>query len=701
MLRITLIFISLHLITRPVLSQFSFERIFDVKVMKNDKVLSRAWEGGLNYPIFSNGDIDGNGISDIIAFDKSGQRLIGFLNENLLFTPLNFNEDFIYGYDHKWMLFNDYNCDGHQDIFAGEANGITVFKNNGDFSFSDGIKIQAETELGIENIFVSTTDIPGIADVDGDGDIDILTFESSGSFIEFYENNSMDNSHSCGLSFTKKSNCWGQIKESDLNNTILFNQDCNASLNKTLGGGVHAGSTITILDHNKDGRSDILLSDLTSNDLVLLTNSSVQEDKIISMDMNFPIYDKPISLNTFPYASLVDVNQNGKKDLLISSNSESGDNTTILWYENKEGGDGKDTFYFQHDQFLVGDMLDFGSASYPIFVDENQDGLMDLLVGNHNNIKDGSKSSSFCLLRNVGTLNQPAFEVIDEDYLHFSTTDEHYLYPAIGDIDNDGDDDLLIGLENGKVLYYHNQAEQNQPYDFILASGNFEGIDVGKYAAPTLFDVNEDGAIDLLLGNESGSLTYFENQSTFGYDFTVKQSNWGNISTQEIDRGYFYGFSTPFLFEHDSSIHLLVGGASGKIQFYYDIKKEDPSGFELDHANFCTKDGGYSKPVMYDLNNDGFLELVNGSLSGGLAYYQGIAPNYRSAPNVQKTIDYQIHGEVILVQNPKLQSIKIIDLKGRTLQYSTGPSIIAPKSRGTYIMLIQLGDEFIPRAFIK
>ena len=310
-------------------------------------------------------------------------------------------------------------------------------------------------------------------------------------------------------------------------------------------------------------------------------------------------------------------------------------------------------------------------------------------------IKDGGISGDVSL---IGTT--PTFTIGDagaEDAALVFDGNAQDFYIAL----DDSADDLLIGLENGKVLYYHNQAEQNQPYDFILASGNFEGIDVGKYAAPTLFDINEDGAIDLLLGNESGSLTYFENQSTIGYDFTVKQSNWGNISTQEIDRGYFYGFSTPFLFEHDSSIHLLVGGASGKIQFYYDIKKEDPSGFELDDANFCTKDGGYSKPVMYDLNNDGFLELVNGSLSGGLAYYQGIAPNYRSAPNVQKTIDYQIHGEVILVQNPEVQSIKIIDFRGRTLQYSTGPSIIAPKSRGTYIMLIQLGDEFIPRAFIK
>ena len=596
-------------------------------------------------------------------------------------------------------MFQDYNCDGFEDVFAGEANGITVFKNNGDFSFSEGIKIQSETENGLENIFVSGDDIPGISDIDGDGDIDILTFESNGSFIELHENISIDNFNSCGLSFSKTSNCWGQIKESDINNTILLNQDCSEKSEKTLGGGLHAGSTITIIDHNKDGKSDVIIGDLTSSSMFLLTNSSENGDKIVSIDMNFPIDSKPININIFPYASYVDENHDNQNDLIIASNNKtSGDNSTILFYENT--GEVQDEFSYKNDIFLVGEMLDFGTCAYPIFVDENKDGLTDILVGNNSLIEDGEKYATLTLLRNTGTVNNPIFEIINEDYLGFSTSNESYLYPAIGDIDNDGDNDLLIGLESGKILYYNNQAGQNESYKFILASGNFEGIDVGKYAAPILFDINRDGNIDLLSGNQDGSLNYFENQNSNGFDFSVEQKNWGNVSTQELENGYFYGYSTPHIFKTDSNLNLIVGGESGKIQLFQNIGEEINSELVLDETNFCSKDGGFSKPIMSDLNNDGYLDLITGNISGGLAYHKGIHSNTVKMIS-NDFIHYSIVNKKIHFQIPNIRSVRLFDINGRLLDNSSSENIDVPNLRGTYLILVELKDRLISAKFVK
>ena len=57
--------------------------------------------------------------------------------------------------------------------------------------------------------------------------------------------------------------------------------------------------------------------------------------------------------------------------------------------------------------------------------------------------------------------------------MDFESSEETYLYPTIGDIDKDGDDDLLLGLKNGEILYYNNTAGAGNPYSFVLADGEF------------------------------------------------------------------------------------------------------------------------------------------------------------------------------------------------------------------------------------
>ncbi|MCB0779375.1 MAG: hypothetical protein KDC03_07565, partial [Flavobacteriales bacterium] len=42
------------------------------------------------------------------------------------------------------------------------------------------------------NLFVTQVDVPGIVDVDGDGDLDVLTFSIFGSYMEYHKNLSME-----------------------------------------------------------------------------------------------------------------------------------------------------------------------------------------------------------------------------------------------------------------------------------------------------------------------------------------------------------------------------------------------------------------------------------------------------------------------------------------------------------------------------
>lgn len=64
------------------------------------------------------------------------------------------------------------------------------------------------------NLYVSSIDIPAIEDVDGDGDLDIITFSILGSQVEYHKNLSMERYGDCdSLDYELRNKCWGFFTE--------------------------------------------------------------------------------------------------------------------------------------------------------------------------------------------------------------------------------------------------------------------------------------------------------------------------------------------------------------------------------------------------------------------------------------------------------------------------------------------------------
>jgi hypothetical protein len=135
----------------------------------------------------------------------------------------------------------------------------------------------------------------------------------------------------------------------------------------------------------------------------------------------------------------------------------------------------------------------------PAAGDLDGDGDADLLVG--------SFSARVALARNDGS----GFTVTDSALVTIPRGSN--TTPTLGDLDGDGDLDLLVGEASGSLNFYRNDGSRTAPA-FALVSETFEDIKVGRRSAPHLADLDGDGDLDLLVGTDEGGLALFRNQGS-------------------------------------------------------------------------------------------------------------------------------------------------------------------------------------------
>lgn len=168
--------------------------------------------------------------------------------------------------------------------------------------------------------------------------------------------------------------------------------------------------------------------------------------------------------------------------------------------------------------------IDVGSNARPCAYDFNGNGFSDLLLGAYDgeirflrNKGDGSFDIVEEKLGGIGTntffyqykTNEQG-EVIDSSKVVLPVGAAH---PSIGDVNRNGQPDLICGSAWG-YLYYYPDFDINDRASFIRAEKSFhnrsllenENKDFGEYISPAFGDVNGDGRIELLLGSYLGGL---------------------------------------------------------------------------------------------------------------------------------------------------------------------------------------------------
>jgi hypothetical protein len=629
-------------------AQIQFLRYDSVPVQENFQNLNFPWAGGINFAQFSDIDLDQDGTLDLFVFDRTGNKITTYLNHG---TPNTVDYTLAPQYIskfpllHDWVLLRDYNCDGKMDIFTaytGSVPGIALWKNVS--TLANGLQFQlVAVELraditpnstdSIQPIMVTNVDIPAIRDVDNDGDLDVLTYDASGVRVLFYRNYTKENYGVCdSLNYQLESQCWGEFSENTLNANLTLHQPCPlppvapSSSTPSANHNLHNGSCLECINVDNDNDQDILIGDISNQYMTFGRNGGDSAfAQMDSVDTRYPDYDSSLTMLIWNCGYHLDLDNDGNKDLIMAPNApNASENFKSVWYYHNTGTNTDVHSQFVQNNFLQDNMIELGEGAYPRFFDYDGDGDDDLFIGNYGYYSSsGTYPSKIALFKNIGTVNAPSYKLQTDDFANLYAASPTVLcrVPVFGDIDGDGDQDMIVGNATGTLYYY--RKDPGPADNFVFVSSNYSGIDVGTYSTPQLVDVDRDGLIDLLIGEQTGNLNYYRNTGTSTSPaFSLITSFFGNVIVQQPS--FSTGYSVPYLWDNSGSYVLLVGSERGYLYRYDNIDGNLSGSFTLtDSMYVSSREGLRIAPWMGHLNNDSLPDLVLGNYAGGVSLFYG------------------------------------------------------------------------------
>ena len=578
--------------TAPADPASAFQRVVSPSVPIYDadgRRLHHAFYGGFNIPRPEFVDIDQDGDADLFVQEKSGQ--LAFF-ENVTegdSTRLVWRTDQFQGLEFgEWFRFVDIDQDGDPDLLAERPYSyIRVFRNTG--PASDPVFELAADSLRLEDgspIFSDRQNIPNITDLDCDGALDLFLGRLDGT-ITRYEATTDE----AGVlpRFEKVTERFEGIE--------IVNQQM-ASL--------HGANTLAFADVDDDGDEDLFWGDFFEPGLLLIENTGTcASPNLGNRPEPFPIAN-PLKTSGYNAPTLVDWTGNGALDLFVGVlGGAFNPNTTLT--ENFHFFAHDDTgFEHRTGQFIA--TLDVGSETTTAWADLDGDGDHDGLVANKID-PDAGQTSRVYRIENTGSANAPEYHV----RAPLDLPDAYHYAPALGDLNGDDAPDLLLGTWKGRLALYINDGTGG----FTLDGNAIVELPRGGNATPALGDLDADGDLDLVIGESAGTLNYFRNDgSPSDPAFRLVTESFADV---DVDHR-----SAPALHDVDADgdLDLIVGSQMNGVQWAENTGTPEAYAFgalrpmPLDAPEFAT-------PTVTDWNGDARADFVMGSRGGGLLLFRG------------------------------------------------------------------------------
>ena len=375
----------------------------------------------------------------------------------------------------------DLDFDGDKDVIVAgyHANDINWYENDGSENFTERtIETNLNGALGLE-----------VNDIDGDGDIDIFATAYGGGSVVLYVNDG-------SASFTKT------VIDSDLSQA--YDVKCT--------------------DLNGDGYMDVIASGKQSNKVIWYVNDGSQNftENIIDNTINGPA-------NFF----IIDLDEDNDKDLVVAALNDD----DVVWLSN----DGSQNF--------TKNTIDnnFEEARDVIAIDVDGDGDLDVVAASSD--PGGSEVAWY---ENDGSEN------FTLNNIESGLNSANYL--QVVDIDGDSDIDVIAtSYQNDDVLWYQNDGSEN--FTKVFIDNNLNGS-----AEVKVDDLDDDGDLDIIATGRNADDVLFYTNSDSGYVLDISLSGTAN------------GSETLTISPTSNSIFDFVGNVAATSQSYSTVTLKDKTG---------------------------------------------------------------------------------------------------------------------------
>lgn len=469
-------------------------------------------------------------------------------------------------------FFCDIDGDGDLDLFLGSSSlsNILFFKNVGTPENPKFVRDDNLLREVNEKEYHNSVSYPFLADLDGDGDYDLILSSFRG--LQYYRNVG-DRNYPI---FFKIDNFFFEVNKYTGNDAkpVFVDIDGDGDLDLFIGigeslfGGPVAG---TIYGFRNTGRK-------TFPRFVL--------DRALTRGI------QDVGLNAFP--AFADLNGDGKVELLVGR-----DQNTFAYFINSGS---KKNPQWVRQPITFGN---FETKSYwknPTFADIDNDGDYDLIYG--------SADGELYFYRNIGNSKKPNFKLESQLFEPIRIAGGSASV-SLADFDKDGDYDLLSGDYLGGFQYFENKGNKFHP-NFKKNNRIFGGISVPSFSTPIFIDIDNDGDFDIVSGALDGKVYCFINTKN---GFIENHTIFKNIRVREK--------SVPASADlnGDGFIDFLICG--GSPDNFLLLINDGKNNFKVDNSFLGNVNFLYdSRPTFADVDCDGDFDLVIGNRDGRLIYYE-------------------------------------------------------------------------------
>jgi hypothetical protein len=550
--------------------------------------------GGFDAPRPQFADIDGDGDFDLFVQEYS--HSVRFFENVGTPSVAKFEwrtdryQDLDVG---EWYRLVDLDADGDLDLLAEEPfSHVRFWRNNGSrteprFEYTDSLR-----DSDGKAMYVDRQNVPAIVDLDCDGRLDLFIGRVEGIVARYEADVPGTPSFTLVTDFFEGIEIVGQID--------------------TTGTRRHGANALAFADFDSDGDQDLFWGDFFERGVLLIENigRTCSTPSLRSDPYVLPYADSVLT-SGYNAPAPVDIDHDGDLDFLMgvlggAFNALSTASDNFYFWERTAA----DRFELRTRRFLNG--IDLGSESAPALVDLDGDGDLDLVVGNKIDPVQADGARLFVYM-NDGSATSPSFRFADSLYLGESYNNA----PAFGDLDGDGDFDLLLGTWNQDILYFRNVGGPQQPR-FVIDSTMTIHLPRVSNATPVLGDIDGDGDLDLFVGEANGEINFLRNEGSSTTPRFVVVSD----RLADIDAGR---RSAPALLDVDGDglLDLVIGREEPGVAVFRNAGTGTLPRFEpYERFTLALPPGG--TPAFADVDRDGTTDAISGSISGGLVFFRGV-----------------------------------------------------------------------------